>query len=193
MAARLRFLFRAAVLAVLGWQTALFVQREYAHVAATAHLGADLRFAADTAARVRRVLGTDADVYDALRRLVPNGTMLVNRQVQGPAIDLEHVRALEARRAAGDETALRELLALQTAFERLSARNGLFVQLTALLFPDPFFVSVPDPIALIESEVAAGRQPWLFVLDGDPEPGARAGWRRVHDSPRFRLWRFQKA
>lgn len=175
---------------LLGWQGARFTIREFHHVVEMSAIGADLRFSADITTRVRRVLGADADVYDLLRTVVPAGTIVVNRAVQGPPIDLEHVRALEARRAAGDETALRELVELQTTFERLSARNGLFVQLNALLYPAPVFVSVPDPTAAVED--GALRDAWLFVLDGDPEPADRVGWQRAYASSRFRLWRFQK-
>ena len=136
------------------------------------------RLHADTAARVRHVLREDADLVASLRTLVPAGSIVCNRQVQG-SLD-------ELIRSARNEDELRATI------DRLSAKNGLFIQLTTLLFPDVLFWSVADPVAIVESETQAGRGASLFVLDGDPEPTDRAGWTCAHRTDRFRLWRFQK-
>lgn len=174
----MHLLLRVAVLALLGWQAVQWAIAEQGHLAATREIGWDLRLFASTDTRVQRVLGADAAIHASLRQLVPPGSTVMNRQVQGSLEELQ-------RTAKSQE----ELVA---TFERLSARNGLFIQLTTLLYPDPFFLSVNDPIALVEAEVAAGRQPWLFVLEGDPEPTGRQGWQCVHREPRFQLWRLPK-
>lgn len=172
----LRHALRLTLGAAIVWQAG-------AAVAAGAHRlqtdnGVDwsFRLHADTAARVRHVLREDADLVTSLRTLVPPGSIVCNRQVQGSLDEL--IRTARSQ----DE--------LRATIDRLSARNGLFIQLTTLLFPDVLFWSVDDPIAIVESEAA--RSAWLFVLDGDPEPTDRAGWTCAHRTDRFRLWRFQK-
>jgi len=134
---------------------------------------------ATTPERLQAALGADARLLIELQRLVPPGVVVLNQQVVGTLDDLI--------RTTKDEGELR------AAFERLSARNGLFIQMTVLLYPTPFLLSVPAPIPLAEQEAAAGRERWLFVLQDDPEPRDRAGWECVHRDPRFSLWRFQKA
>ncbi len=168
---------RIALVGLLAWQGVAAALLQARRTAANAPGDVLASLTATTADRVRRALGDDAAIVTALRDVVPRGTVVLNRQVHG---SLE-----ELRRTAVDE---RQLIA---ALERLSARNGLFVQLTALTFPAPCLLSVPDPVAVVEREHAAGRDRWLFVLADDPEPEGRPGWTRVHRDRRFSLWRFR--
>lgn len=170
---------RVVISALLGWQAAVSLVGACNRVTDGPNVDWSLALSGDTTARMERVLGADAAIYLTLQQVIPPGTTVYNRKVQGSIEEL--------RRTTNSEEELR------AAFERLSARNGLFLQLSTLLFPNPFFVDVMDPIALVESEVAAGRQPWLFVLAPDPEPTARSGWTCCHRTERCRLWRFQKA
>lgn len=171
-------LVRLALVAVVSWQ-ALAAGRGLVVRSGSAP-GVDFPFAltATTDQRLRHALGDDAHLIEELRRVVPPGLVLLNQQV---------VATLDGLRATTRSEA--ELVA---EFTRLSAQNGLFIQLTTLLFPSPFLLSVPAPIELAEQEAAAGRERWLFVLQGNAEPRDRAGWSCVHRAPRFSLWRFPK-
>jgi hypothetical protein len=172
----LRSLLRIALGAAVAWQAAAAGAAIAQRFEASGAADWDDRLTADTATRVRRFLGGDADILLVLRELVPAHTVVCNRQVQGSLEELVRTARSE------DE--------LRATIDRLSARNGLFVQMTALLFPDVVFWSVPDPIGMVESDPEA--RSWLFVLDGDAEPTDRAGWTCAHRSDRFRLWRFRK-
>ncbi|MCB1981541.1 MAG: hypothetical protein KDF63_06180 [Rhodoferax sp.] len=175
----MRTQLRIAVCAVLAWQAIGTVQSALAR---RPLYDDGVPFAdyltADTATRLRAVLGPDAEIVGQLRDATGPGQIVLNRVVQGSLEELQ--------RNARDE---RELAAM---FEQLAAKNGLFVQLTGFLYPDPFFLSVPDPIVAVEDYDGPEARPWLFVLDGDPTPSARPGWTLAHHRPRFELWQFRK-
>jgi hypothetical protein len=168
-----------ALFAVLLWQAVAAVVEQGRRVAVATHdgVGWPFRLGATTNERVRRVLGDDAAIVEQLPQRVPPGTVLLNRQF---VVTPEMIAQLQAGQVS------------QPEFERLAARNGLFLQLTALLFPQPFLRSVPEPIALAELEAQPGHDRWLFVLHGDPEPTDRPGWQCSHRAANWTLWRLQK-
>lgn len=173
----MHFPVRLALASVLVWQALTAAWQQARHFRAASTIPWQQSLLATTSERVQAVLGPDAPVVDGLRDLAADRVVLT-RQVTG-SID-------ELRATAKDE---RELVA---AFERLSARNGLQIQLTALLYPSPFILRVIEPTALIEREATAGRERWLLVIAGDVEPTAGGGWSCVHTHPRWSLWRYQK-
>ncbi|MBL8754452.1 MAG: hypothetical protein JNK15_14205 [Planctomycetes bacterium] len=171
---------RIALAAVVVWQaaaTAIELGRRVV-AAGDAGVGWSFRLDATTTERVQRVLGDDAALLRELPERVPPGTVVLNRQF---VVTPEMLARLQAGGVS------------QAEFERLAARNGLFLQLTALLFPRPFLRSVPDPIALAELEAKPGQDLWLFVLQGDPEPEGRPGWQCSHRAAKWTLWRLSKA
>ncbi|MBL8730665.1 MAG: hypothetical protein JNM25_19765 [Planctomycetes bacterium] len=174
----MRSLLRLLTCALLAWQ-AIVVTTGSAQRVVAASEGWHLLFTADTETRLRQVLGEDAALFSELRTVVASGTVLLNQQVQGSLEGL--------RRTAKDEQDFRD------TFARLAARNGLFVQLSGLLYPDLLFLSVAEPIAVIEAGVQDADDALLFVFEGDPVPTGRAGWTCTHQAARFQLWRFQKA
>ncbi|MCB9879375.1 MAG: hypothetical protein H6835_17405 [Planctomycetes bacterium] len=124
--------------------------------------------------RIARVLGADMEILSFLRARLP-GTCVLHQRVGG---SLEELR----QRYPDD----RDFVA---AFEGLSARNGLFLQLTALAYPQAFVIGLPEPITVAEDNAKAGHERWLLVLPGDPLPQGRPGWVAVHSSARFSVWR----
>jgi hypothetical protein len=171
-------LARFACAALLAWQA---VAAALAHgERAVAIAGGDcVALATETTAdRVGRVFGADMPIFLELPHLVPEGAVLLNRRIVS---SLEEVRA-----KVKSEQELIETV------QRLAARNGLFLQLAALLFPRPVLHSVPDPIALAEVEAGPGDDRWLFVYQGDVEPTDRKGWSCTHRAATYSIWRFQK-
>jgi hypothetical protein len=124
---------------------------------------------ASSDARVRKALGTDAELLFAVRAAVPPGTLLLNQKVMGDVTKIEPARLLE-----------------------LAAKNGLIDQMTVLLYPDPWVFSVPDPVATLEDLAMRARAAVLLVLPGDPAPTGRAGWTLDVAQERFSTWRFRK-
>lgn len=173
----MHFSVRLALASAVVWQALAAAWHHAERCRAAAAMPWQPSLLATTSERVQAVLGPDAPIVEGLRDLAA-GRVVLTRQVTG-SID-------ELRAVAKDE---RELAA---AFERLSARNGLQIQLTALLYPSPFVLRVPEPIALIEREAGAGRERWLLVIAGDVEPQAGGPWSCVHTHPRWSLWRYQK-
>ncbi|MFY9344618.1 MAG: hypothetical protein WAT39_19150 [Planctomycetota bacterium] len=167
-----------APVALLGWQAVAGALELGRRAAAGGPLSQAECVVAGTDERLRRALGDDADLLADLRHEATPGTIVLTRRVTG---SLEELRA----QAKSEQ----ELVA---TFGRLSARNGLLIQLTTFLFPAPYLLAVPDPIALAEQEAAAGRERPLFVLAGDPEPQGRAGWTCARRTARSSTWRFQK-
>ncbi len=175
------FLLRSVVCGLLLWQAVVAGIDAANRVQAGRAVGWDLRLLADTDTRMQRALGADVEIVHALRSLLPPGSLLLNRAVTGTIEELRQQTSDEQQRIA--------------RFQHLAAKNGLFVQLTGLLYPTPFFLSVADPIAAVEhngDDGPAAASVWLFVLAEDPSPAGRPGWTRVHHEPRFDLWRFQK-
>lgn len=168
---------RLAFASVVVWQAFAAVWQQAKHLTATAPAMWRHSLLATTGERVAAVLGPDAPMVDALRELAPGRTVLT-RQVTG---SIEELRA-----NSKDE---RELVA---AFERLSARNGLQIQLMALLYPSPFVLRMPEATTAVEREAAAGRERWLLVIAGDEQPTAGGGWSCVRADARWSLWRYQK-
>ena len=121
--------------------------------------------------RLRLALGKDADTLFAMRAAADAGAMWLVEKVTGRIEDIKSV----------------------AEFEQLSARNGLYVQLTTLLYPDPFFLPAINAITTAEDLVGRGRNTMLCVMAGDPVPGDRPGWSLVQHHELFDLWRFQKA
>jgi hypothetical protein len=171
-------LVRAALVVVLAWQAVVALARQTDAVAARPLGDAWRALAADAGERLRAALGDDAETVLALREPPwPEGALFAQR-VTG---SLEELR----RTTAND----RELAA---AFERLSARNGLLVQLTQLLLPRPLLVQATDPVAEIEAAAVHGHDHWLLVLAGDATPHGRPGWDCTRAHARFTTWRFRK-
>jgi len=165
---------RGLVLAALGWQAGAAALQLGERTVAQAQVPWQQRLFEGTDDKLRRALGADAELLFALRTEVPPGSLLVTQKVTGGKEDIERVQKDPA------------LLAT------LSARNGLLVQLTTLLYPDPFLYAAPDPILFVEQIVAGGNDALLCVLPGDRSPTGRAGWTRLVDKPGFQTWRFQK-
>jgi hypothetical protein len=159
---------RCAVLVVLGCQGGMAARDAWRLWQQSVQVPWSLRCAASDA-RLRTALGGDADLLFAVRAAVPPGTLLLNQKVMGDITKIEPARLLQ-----------------------LAAKNGLIDQLTVLLYPDPWVISVPDPIATIEGLAARGRAAVLLVLPGDAEPAGRAGWSIDVAQERFSTWRFQK-
>ena len=168
---------RLAIASVVAWQAlaALWQSTQRLTVVTRAQWRDCLL--ATTGERVQAVLGPDAPMVDALREVAPD-RMVLTRQVTG---SIEELRA--------DSKDEHDLVA---TFERLSARNGLQIQLTALLYPSPFVLRLPEAQQAIEREATAGRDRWLLVIAGDVQPTAGNGWSCVRADARWSLWRYQK-
>lgn len=173
----MRLLLPLAALLLLTWQAGEAVL-VLAHGAATrAAIPWQLRLCATTDERIRRALGADAELLFALRGAVAPGSLLITQKVEGRVEDIRSV----------------------AEFERLSAKNGLLLQLTTLLYPDPFLLPASHPIPTVEDLVRHGHAAALCVLPGDADPGTRPGWSLVPasppssppSSPHFQLWRFR--
>jgi len=172
----MHLLVRIAFIGLVAWQataaTALHGERLAATSAATDWGHA---LAATTTQRCERVLGTDAGLLTTLPPLCPPGLVVLHERVGGSLDDLR-------RRTTSEQE-------LAAAFARLAARNGLWLQWTALLYPQPFLLGVTDAITVAEHEARAGRPRWLLTLPGDPEPRDRTGWVVVQSSAQFTVWR----
>lgn len=173
----MRLLLPLAALLLLTWQAGAAVL-VLAHGTATrAAIPWDLRLTATTDERIRRALGADAELLFALRAANAPGSLLLTQKVEGRVEDIRSV----------------------AEFERLSAKNGLLLQLTTLLYPDPFLLPASQPIPTAEDLVRRGHAAALCVLPGDADPGTRPGWSLVpasppassSSSPPFQLWRFR--
>ena len=128
-------------------------------------------FLATSDERLRLALGKDAETLFAIRAAAKPDSMWLVEKVTGR---IEGIKSV-------------------AEFERLSARNGLHIQLTTLLYPDPFLLPFENAITTLEDLVGQGRDTMLCVLPGDPAPTQRPGWSRVLQNKLFELWRFQKA
>jgi hypothetical protein len=148
---------------LLAWQAAAAVVALGRGTVAGAAVGYQQRLCAGTAARISGAIGDDVEVYQVLRTHVPAGAIVLTLKVHGPIADLQSVVAASRR----------------------------LLQLTQLLYPDPYLCPVNDPIRVAEN-AAAGTEPWLLVLPGDVAPIGRAGWTCDHRSERCQLWRFRK-
>jgi hypothetical protein len=171
---------RSLLIAIVAWQAAvaLWSLLRAWWTGPAWDVGAALT--ATTDERLQRTMGAPAAaMVAALRELRPPHGVLFLPKVTGSVEELQ--------RTIADPT---ELVA---TFERLSARNGLVIQLITLTLPRPVLVSVPDPVAAVEREGDDGRELWLMVFAGDAEPEGRAGWSRVGSHPGFTTWRFRKA
>lgn len=166
----MQLVLRLAVCAALGWQAVMGGIALGHRTAVQQAVGYRARFLADTETRLRSALGADADLLFALRAAVPSGSLVITQKVTGRIEDIK---------SAAD-------------FERLNARNGLLVQLTTLLYPDPFLLAVSDPIAAVEDLVHHDREASLCVFRGDREPADRAGWSRTQQAAGFAIWHFRK-
>lgn len=169
-----QFVCGGLVGAVLVWQAAAACQALGRRVDAQARFSWRERLLDGTDDKLRRALGADAGLFFALRAAVPPGSLVVTQKVTGGKEDIERVQK--------DPTLL----------ATLSARNGLLVQLTTLLYPDPFLYAAPDPITVVEQVVAGGNDALLCVLPGDRTPAGRPGWSRTGDNPGFETWRYRK-
>jgi hypothetical protein len=163
-----RFLAITGLL-LLGWQATMTAVAFARGLATQAGVPWQRRLLATTDDRVRMALGADADILFALRAASEPGDVLIAAKVMGRIEDLES----------------------PADFERLAARNGLLVQLTTLLYPDPFLLTVPDAIAAVRDLSERGDPATLCVFPGDPTPDA-GGWSRTATDPHFELWRFRK-
>jgi len=120
--------------------------------------------------RLRQALGKDADVLFAMRAAAEPSSLWLTEKVGGRIEDIKSVED----------------------FERLSARNGLLIQLTTLSYPDPFLLTAANAIAATEDVVRRGQDAVLCVFPGDASPLARTGWSLLEHNDFFELWRFQK-
>ena len=166
----MQIFLRVAVSLLLAWQASQAVLR----MVGTAGAHADVTFResllATTDERLRRALGDDADILLAMREVATPDSLWLTQKVTGLIEDIE----------------------TPADFERLSARNGLLVQLTTLLYPEPFLLAVPDPVAAVEGLVRRGHAAELCVFPWSRPPARREGWRRLRRNRHFELWSYQK-
>lgn len=164
---------RAAVVVTLVWQAGAAALQLGERAIGQAQVPWRQRLFDTTDDKLRRALGADAELLFALRTAVPPGSLLVTHKLGGPE-DFERVQRDPS------------------LFPVLQARKGLLVQLTTLLYPDPFFHEAPAAIEFVEDLVRRGIDALLCVLPGDRSPAGRAGWTQLVDHPGFQTWRFQK-
>ena len=163
-------LLRIAVVLVLAWQAGSAAWAMLEPVVATDLGSWRQRLFATSDERVRRALGADAEILFAMRAAAEPGALWLVEKVAGRIEDIK----------------------TPADFERLSARNGLLIQLSTLLYPDPFLLAAPAAIAATEDLIGRGFDAALCVLPGDAAPAGRAGWRLVLDDAHFDLWRFRQ-
>lgn len=166
----MQFTLRILVVAVLAWQGGYAGWAMLRPIVKQDNTSWSQRLLATSDERLRQALGKDADTLFAMRTAAEPSALWLTEKVGGRIEDIK---------TAAD-------------FERLSARNGLLIQLTTLSYPDPFLLPVPNAIAATKDVVRRGQDGVLCVFPGDASPVAQAGWSMVQRNDFFELWRFQK-
>lgn len=132
------------------------------------------RMLATTNERLRRRLGDDLEVAQALRTDARPGEWLVWR------VDLG---GLGPDGMPGPA---------------LQQRVGAMTRLRHAVYPSPALLAntavavLADPIAGAEQNVHGGQSMLLLQYEGEPSPEGRPGWTRLRRESRFATWRFQK-
>jgi len=166
----MQFTLRILVVAVLAWQGVCAGWALLGPVVTQGNKSWHQKLLATSDERLRQALGKDAATLFAMRAAAEPSALWLAEKVGGRIEDIK---------SAED-------------FERLSARNGLLIQLTTLSYPDPFLLTVANAIASTEDVSSRGQDAVLCVFPGDASPSARVGWSLVKRNDFFELWRFQK-
>jgi hypothetical protein len=165
------FYLRILVVLVLAWQSVMAGWTVLKPIVAPHGRSWQQMLTLTSDDRLRAALGKDAGTLFAMREAAEPSAMWLVEKVSRRIEDIKSV----------------------AEFEQLSARNGLYVQLTTLLYPDPYFLPVINAITTAEDLVGRGTSAMVCVMAGDPVPSARPGWTLVQHNELFDLWRFQKA